>query len=246
MIFVTNNSTKSRNTYLEKFKKLGIESVGEDDIFSSSYAAAYYLKNVVKFPRENKVYVVGMKGITQELEIAGIDWIGSELESKCVTDGTPEWESYELDKAVGAVVIGFDLYFNYVKLCNAHTYLRYQKDCLFIATNTDALLPTGSRSYPGTGTMVAALKTAAGRDPLVMGKPEKLMLRCIMEKFQIDPERTLMVGDRLDTDIQFGKNGGLKTLLVMTGITKPTDLQSSSIKPDFWIDSLADFQGKMK
>lgn len=87
--------------------------------------------------------------------------------------------------------------------------------------------------------MVAALTTAIGKEPTVFGKPHPPMLQCIMDCLQLVPGRCCMVGDRLDTDIAFGKNGGLKTLLVLTGVTTMKEALASSIVPDYIASSLA-------
>ena len=134
LIFVTNNSTKSRRQYAEKFRKLGIESVSEEDIFSSSYAAAFYLKNHLGFNENSKrVYVIGQSGITSELDIEGIQWSGSDDDNETIQMG--DLSSIQLDATIGAVVIGFDANINYKKLSKAFTFLKYNEGCHFIATS---------------------------------------------------------------------------------------------------------------
>lgn len=91
--------------------------------------------------------------------------------------------------------------------------------CLFIATNTDATFPSSTHLLPGGGSTVAPVATALGRQPFVLGKPEPFLLELLKNKYNLNPERTVMVGDRLSTDILFGSQGGLKTLLVFTGVT---------------------------
>ena len=95
--------------------------------------------------------------------------------------------------------------------------------------------------YPGTGTMVAALTTCIGRPPMVFGKPHPPMLKCILDSMHLNPERTCMVGDRLDTDIAFGKHGGLHTLLVLSGVATMTDAQQAKgeSQPDYVAKTLA-------
>lgn len=141
------------------------------------------------------------------------------------------------------MVVGFDIDLNYRKLAQACCHLRYSPNCtLFCATNTDATYPLHGHLFPGTGTLVRALQTAVGREPdLVFGKPNQLLLECIKEKYNIDPRRACMVGDRLDTDIAFGKRGGLKTLLVLSGVAKREDVSSAeeSAKPDFYCPDLS-------
>lgn len=141
ILFVTNNSTKSRASYLEKFTSLGIET-SEDNIFGSSYCAAYYMANNLKFPKNKKIYVFGMGGIIDELESFGFSWVGSEQDDENVKD-LDEMAHLQYDSAVSAVLVGFDLHMNYKKLAKAYHYLE-NKDCLFLATNDDLTFP-----FPG-------------------------------------------------------------------------------------------------
>lgn len=96
----------------------------------------------------------------------------------------------------------------------------------------------GGLTYPGTGSILNVLSSSTGRTPTVLGKPHQTMLDCIVDKWHLDRGRTCMVGDRLDTDIAFGQLGGLTSLLVLTGVTKLDQLSSSSIQPDYMIESL--------
>ncbi|KAJ3022816.1 hypothetical protein HKX48_005149 [Thoreauomyces humboldtii] len=236
VLFVTNNSTKSRKAYLKKFKSLDIHA-SEEEIFGSSYAAAFYIANVLKFSKDKKVYVIGMDGVRDELASEGIQSVdvGDDHENLTAMD---EMGSIKPDPSVGAVLLGFDLDINYKKLAKAFTYLHHDKDCHFLATNSDTTFPAGGTVYPGTGALLAALTAGLDREPVILGKPHQPMLDVIVAKYHLDKERTCMVGDRLDTDIEFGKIGGLKTLLVMTGVTTATQLEGSSVQPDFVIDSL--------
>ncbi|URE21479.1 phosphatase [Musa troglodytarum] len=118
LVFVTNNSTKSRKQYARKFTSLGLD-VSEEEIFSSSFAAAMFLK-LRNFPREKKVYVIGEEGILEELKQAGFSCLGGPEDGKKKVElKTNFW--FEHDKSVGAVVVGLDQYINYYKLqCGMH------------------------------------------------------------------------------------------------------------------------------
>jgi len=103
--------------------------------------------------------------------------------------------------------------------------------------------PDSSGLLPGAGSLSATLRFALGRDPLSTGKPSKTMLDCVRAKHDFDPTRTIMVGDRLNTDIMFGQGGGLSTLLVLTGITKLAEITGpnpSQIVPEYVTESLGD------
>ncbi|KAJ3675409.1 hypothetical protein LUZ60_004451 [Juncus effusus] len=241
LVFVTNNSTKSRKQYGKKFETLGL-TVNEEEIFASSFAAAAYLQSI-DFPKDKKVYVIGEEGIQKELELAGFQYIGGP------TDGDKKIELkpgflMEHDHDVGAVVVGFDRYFNYYKIQYGTLCIRENPGCLFIATNRDAVTHlTDAQEWAGGGSMVGALFGSTKKEPLVVGKPSTFMMDYLSDKFGITKSQICMVGDRLDTDILFGQNGGCKTLLVLSGVTDLETLESdeNSIQPDFYTSKIADF-----
>ncbi|XP_060185669.1 phosphoglycolate phosphatase 2 isoform X2 [Lycium barbarum] len=240
LVFVTNNSTKSRKQYAKKFHSLGIP-VNEDEIFSSSFAAAMYLK-VNDFPREKKVYVIGEEGILEELELAGFTALGGpadgkkniELKSDCL---------FEHDKSVGAVIVGFDRYINLYKLQYGTLCIRENPGCLFIATNRDAVGHfTDLQEWPGAGCMVAAICGTTQKEPVTVGKPSTFLMDFLLQKYNITTSRMCMVGDRLDTDILFGQNAGCRTLLVFSGVTNESTFQdlSKEVQPEYYTNSIAD------
>jgi len=215
VLFVTNNATKSRKAYKSKFDKLGVEA-HVDEIYGSAYASAVYISSVLKMPKDKKVYVIGMSGVEEELRNEGVSFIGGTDPA----DNTLEpfsLENFPNDPNVAAVLCGLDTNINYTKLSKAFQYLIRNPGCLFLATNEDSTYPSAHGLLPGAGSISAPLRFALGKDPLSMGKPSGTMLDCIKAKVHFDPARTLMVGDRLNTDILFGKNGGISTLLVLTG-----------------------------
>ena len=113
IIFVTNNSTKSRRMYLEKFKSLGFHAE-IDEIFGSAYCSAFYLKNILKFPAHKRVYVIGMKGIYEELEEVGINHCG-DADKDGITD-IHVMDKLEMESDIGAVLLGLDMNITYKKL----------------------------------------------------------------------------------------------------------------------------------
>ncbi|XP_054710774.1 glycerol-3-phosphate phosphatase-like [Uloborus diversus] len=251
IIYITNNSTKAREEYLEKCAKFGLPGKVED-IMSTSYCVAAYLKSK-HFQR--KVYVLGSTGITFELQKAGIDHL------PVGPDPVPEdWVKWipelKLDPEVGAVVVGFDHYISYPKLTKAASYLR-DPETLFIATNRDEQFPTERNlTIPGAGTFVAAVETVSGRTAVSLGKPHKYMFDCIKEMHpDIDVNKCVMIGDRLNTDIMFGTKHGIKTLLVLTGINSLEDVHEYEkgsqetdqlLIPDYYLTCLGDLQQFIK
>ncbi len=240
LIFVTNNSTKSRDNYLQKFAKFGVQGINKNEIFGSSYATAVYLDKVVNFDKANKkVWVCGGQGIHDELAEVGIQSIGGTdpgLDEQFSDDS----KYLNLDPLVGAVVTGLDRTINYHRLAVTLQYL-LNPEVLFVATNLDSTFPSHGRILPGAGSIVELVATSAGRRPAVCGKPNLNLLSAITaEHPDLKPERTVMVGDRLNTDIKFGHDGGMGSLLVLTGIEKESEVVKQDAAPLYYASKLGD------
>lgn len=242
VFFVTNNSTKSRQQYLGKFTKLGLD-VEAEEIFSSSFAAAAYLEQTKFAATGKKVYIIGEEGIQKELELIGVPFVGGPDDKGKEADMSPG-SAMPHDADVGAVVVGFDRHVNYYKMQYAQLCINENPGCLFIATNLDAVTHlTDAQEWAGNGAMVGAIKGCTGQEPIVVGKPSSLMIDYIVDKYGMAPGEICMVGDRMDTDIMFGKNNGLQTMLVLSGVTTEEKLMSAdaATQPDCYADSMADF-----
>lgn len=242
---MTNNSTKSRQEYLEKFTSLGIPSDVEE-IFGSAYSSAIYISRILKLaPPKNKVFVIGEAGVENELRSEGIPFIGG-TDPAFRRDLTPEdakgiADGSLLDPDVGCVLVGLDFHINYLKLGYAFQYLR--RGAVFLATNLDSTFPMNRGFLPGAGSMSRPLVHMTGQEPLALGKPSQAMMDAVEGKFQLDRERTCMVGDRLDTDVKFGIEGRLGgTLAVLTGVSKQADWEAPDAVaiPAFYVDKLSD------
>lgn len=245
VIFATNNSTKNRVQFLQKLRKLGY-TANLNEVFPTSYSSALYLKHM-NFKRS--VYVLGSQGIADELTAVGIKnhGVGPDLTPD---EWTPGQARFKVDKNVGAVVVGFDNQVSFKKLAKACSYVK-QPDCLFIASNADESFPSISPEIfvPGPGVYVSAIKAGTGRDPIVLGKPGTYFFDIIRSQHpDIDPARTIMIGDRLTTDMPFGRNNGLSTLFVESGIGKlqeahefglSSDYEDQQCSPDYYLPSLA-------
>lgn len=218
LIFVTNNSTKSRNEYVKKFESFGL-TVSKDEIFSSAYATAIYVSNILKLPKDKKVWVLGQNGIEEELKEIGYETLGgtSIKLSEALDISDSNSPVFNLDPSVGAVVVGLDFNVNYLKLSVTLQYLL--KGLPFVATNIDSTFPSKSTKLPGAGSIVEMVAFAYGKQPDVScGKPSKGMMDAIIAGHHLDKSRSIMIGDRLNTDMKFGRDNGLDTLLVLSGI----------------------------
>lgn len=217
ILFVTNNSTESRNGYKKKIDGFGIECAREE-IWGSSFMAARYLQ---KIGFTKKAYIVGQSGIADELEEAGIAYRGVE-EHAYFPSSTNDVSSFPVDPEIGAVVVGLDTKITYSKVAYALLHLQSNPGCLLVATNPDNTFPSGGgRILPGGGTMVKMIEYCSQMKAEVVGKPSQWFLEQVIDTYKLDRSRTLMVGDKLSTDILFGNQGNIKTLLVFTGVTAP-------------------------
>eukprot|EP00195_Chlamydomonas_chlamydogama_P010274 CAMPEP_0202891262 /NCGR_PEP_ID=MMETSP1392-20130828/1365_1 /ASSEMBLY_ACC=CAM_ASM_000868 /TAXON_ID=225041 /ORGANISM="Chlamydomonas chlamydogama, Strain SAG 11-48b" /LENGTH=310 /DNA_ID=CAMNT_0049574961 /DNA_START=214 /DNA_END=1146 /DNA_ORIENTATION=+ len=245
LFFVTNNASKSRAKYVDKFKSLGLQ-VEAQEIVSSSYAAAAYLQSV---GFNKKVFLLGNVGVQEELDEAGIPWIGGEGFEAPFMGDTDTMKQLQVDPDIGAVVVGWDPHFSYSRLVYASVCLRELPDCLFVATNTDAADQLGGgRMMPGTGGLVAAVEVAAARKATVVGKGGSWLLPFLCRHLGVKPERAAIIGDRLDTDIALGKEGGLRTILTLTGVNTLEDASATPIQlqPDAVVSSVAEIAGLPK
>ncbi|XP_050543456.1 glycerol-3-phosphate phosphatase isoform X1 [Daktulosphaira vitifoliae] len=245
VFYVTNNSTKTQTQLLEKFTNLGFKA-SKNDIISTSFLAAKYLKS--NLDPSKKVYVIGSPAIASELNEVGVNHFG--VGPDYLQSSVPTFvENVQLEENVGAVLVGFDEHFSYPKIFKAASYLKDQS-CLFVATNTDESFPVSGTKIimPGTGSLVCTVKTCAGREPYVVGKPYSYIRKVLMDTYNIDPTRTIMIGDRCNTDILLGKRCGFKTLLVLTGVntfeeidkwSKSDDPELQELVPDYYAKSIA-------
>jgi len=208
-MFMTNNSSKSVMAYIEKLRKLGIEAT-EDEFITSSQATAYYLKN--NHPTA-KLYVCGTESLKTELRSQGFT----------ITENLDEVE---------CIVMGFDTELNFKKLHDV-SFMLCTRELPYIATNPDYVCPTEFGSVPDCGSVCDMIFNATGKRPVVIGKPEALMPQLAMARTGYTREQTVVIGDRIYTDIKSGINAGTVTVLVMSGETTQEILDASPEKPDF-------------
>lgn len=156
-----------------------------------------------------------------------------------------DYDTFGPDESVGVVLVGLDHGINYRKLARAYQFLQNPKT-VFLATNIDSTFPTRGGLFPGAGTMSAPIAYMTGRQPLSLGKPSQAMMDAIETRFKFDRKRACMVGDRLNTDIRFGIEGGLGgTLGVLTGVSTEEEFlkEGETVVPEAYLDSLCDLLG---
>lgn len=242
LVFVTNNSNKSRRQYVHKFETLGI-TVEKEEVFSAAFAAAAYLKTQ---QLEGKAMVIGGQGIVDELNEMYIEVDPGVFNAVQCTE--VDWEELDIDPDCAAVIVGQDTSFTYAKL--AYASLAIQRGAKFVATNPDAGDAIGPGLMPGAGAIVAAVEKACGVAPeIYAGKPSAFLLE-LLKGNHVDMTRTLVVGDRLDTDIAFGRAGGAgATVLTLTGVCGLEDVDAAmedsegGVIPDHIVQSLPHMLG---
>lgn len=217
-VFLTNNSSSTAAQYVRKLQRLGIEIAGEQ-VVTSSEAVRCHLENSHQ-TRGSTALVIGETGLLEEMARTGLDLVGLS-------------ESLEADY----VIVGWDREFNFDKLRAAVIAIR--RGAEFIASNLDATYPTPQGLWPGAGSIIAAVATGAGREPFVAGKPNPLIVNLALERLGLGPGEVLLIGDRLDTDIEAGLRAGVDTLLVLTGISTVDDIERTRIEPTHVMDSLS-------
>jgi 4-nitrophenyl phosphatase len=216
-LFLTNAGTRSRAGVAEKLSSLGFAARPEE-VYCGSYILAKHIS--AKYPGK-KVFIVGEPGLAEELRLNGV----------------PVSESAD----AGIVAVCLDRTLTYEKLAKAHVLLR--KGALFLATNKDHVFPIEDGTMPGAGAIVAALEFSSERTPYIVGKPNTLAFELMRAEHGILAAETVMVGDRLDTDVAFARNCGMKSALVLTGNSKREDI--GDLKPDYVLNTVAELPGKL-
>jgi len=219
--FVTNNAARTRAQVAAKIQKIVDVPVSESEVVTSAWAAATALQRILS--PSDKVYACGEDGLLAELLDAGLAFVTTPYEQR-MSEHDFAALAENLDPNVAAVCLGFDSGFTYAKLCVASLYI--QNGARFYCTNTDAYNKVGGMRMPRTGCLMDSLQRAVGQDATVCGKPSSVFMDQVIERYQLDRTRTLMVGDRLDTDIAFGNRNGVQTCLVLSGVASRADLES--------------------
>ncbi len=213
-MFITNNSSKSVEDYVHKVNAMGIRA-DASHFFTSGQATAFYLKE--HYPGQT-VYCMGTRSLIRELSESGISVVT------------------EVDDRATVVLIGFDTESTSEKIRN--TCIMLGRDVAYLATNPDLVCPVSFGYIPDCGSMSIMLKNATGKTPFFIGKPEPIMVDCVLKKLFMKPEDAVIVGDRLYTDIATGKNAGVDTICVLSGEATLQDIEDGTVSPTWIFDSV--------
>ena len=220
-VFATNNSTKTSEQYVARLKEFGVD-VELWQVVTSSQAAAHAMAQ--RFPPGAKVFMIGEDGLRVPLEEKGFEVLS--------TEEAPQ---------ARAVVMGLDRGVNFQKLVEATLLVRGGTP--FYATNTDKTFPTPRGQIPGAGAWISVITTATNVEPIVAGKPFPFLMELAMEKLGTKPQETLVIGDRLETDIAAGQAVGCPTALVLSGVSTREQAGTWSPKIEIIVEDLATLLG---
>jgi HAD superfamily hydrolase (TIGR01457 family) len=222
VIFLSNKPLQTREDYASKLTRLGIPTQ-PDEVINSTFVMTNYLKKIAP---EGRLFVVGETPFIEELEKAGFK----------ITD-----EPREIDY----VVVAFDRTFDYKKLNIAFQAIK-KFGAHFVATNPDRTCPVEGGEIPDCAGMIAAIEAVTEKKvEVIVGKPSPIMIQTVLDVMGLRPEDCILIGDRLETDIKMGRESGIATGIVLTGVTDEETLKGikhSSDQPDFVFQSIAGVQ----
>ena len=214
VLMATNNGLNTIDQYISKFNDFGVH-IESWQVLTSAMATGYLVKQ--HFPDGGPVYIMGEKALFKTLE---------------------EFDLFHSEKNAQAVIAGLTKHLTYDMLKN--TSLMIQKGLPFYFTNPDPTYPSPEGNIPGAGTILAALETASGVKAQLAGKPLPFLFNVGLERLNSKPNETLVVGDRLSTDIKGGQESGCKTALVLSGVSTKEDYEKWSPKPNLLLKNILD------
>ncbi len=214
-LFLTNNSQKTPLDFQRKLERLGLD-VGPEHYFTSALATAGFLDSQKP---GGSAFVIGEAGLTHALYQVGYSL--TEVDPDYVVLGdTPSYDYAKIVRAVDLILAG----------------------ARFIATNPDVSGPVEEGVHPACGALAAPIERVTGRQAYYVGKPNPLMMREALRRLDTHSEETIMIGDRMDTDILSGLGAGMQTILVLTGVTTREDLVHFSYQPNRVVENLAEVE----
>ena len=224
--FLTNNSSRTKEQYIERLKGFGF-CINEQEIYTSTLATCVYLN---EHHKGAKVFALATPKVQREMLACGVDLVGISHE-----DGTAD----PVNERPDVVVVAFDTTLAYDRLYQACTYI--WQGATYVATHPDDFCPTEGCPMPDMGGFIALIQKTINRLPdVIVGKPYAPMAQAVARTYGLSPEEIAMVGDRLYTDIRFGTDNGLNSVLVLTGETTKEMAQNSPYHPTLILDTFAD------
>ena len=226
-LFLTNNSAESTAEYAAKLRRMNIP-VDETEVLTAGWATIHYLKTETPYRR---IYLIGTPGLRREFEQGGLMVVN-------------DIETDALSEAPDAVVLGFDMTITYRRIRKAAELI--QAGVPFIATHPDQVCPKENGLIPDCGSMIELLVPAAGRRPLVVGKPHGRMVDAALARLGTTREQTAVIGDLLPTDMKMARENGLLGILVLSGETSREDVKNSELTPDLVVQHAGEFATRLR
>lgn len=217
-VFATNNGTKTPEEYQKKLADLGVD-IDTNQAITSALGIAYLLGR--KYPRGTKIFMIGGEGVRKALSEEGFEVLPLERVSEAQV-----------------FVMGIDRGVNFEKIAEATLLVR--NGIPFYTTNTDKTFPTPRGEIPGSGAWLSIITTATGVEPISAGKPFPYLMELALERLGAEKGETLVVGDRLETDIAAGQSVGCPTALVLSGVSTREEAEMWQPAPDIIAGSLSE------
>lgn len=233
-VLATNNASLTQQQYVEKLAAMGVK-IHLREVLTSSMATARYLRENLPAD-QRKVYVIGEQGLIEPLQQQGFEITATYYPAKPERNNTNIWADI--------VVSGLDRKLSWDKLATAT--LNIRAGAAFYATNADTTLPTELGEVMGNGGVLAALTAATGISPTVIGKPEPILYQQAFDVLGTNQHNTIAIGDRLDTDILGAVNAGMRSIMVLTGVSSVADLAAVSYRPDWIMKDLQEITSLLK
>eukprot|EP01022_Parablepharisma_sp_SALTPOND_P009300 TRINITY_DN138644_c0_g1_i1.p1 TRINITY_DN138644_c0_g1~~TRINITY_DN138644_c0_g1_i1.p1 ORF type:complete len:339 (+),score=32.11 TRINITY_DN138644_c0_g1_i1:92-1018(+) len=241
VFFLTNDSYEPRSGFVGRVNKILNHQITTQDCYNTARTTAAFLKS--QYPSFTSAYIVGGPGLYEELQQVGIkDVRGMEDSMEVYEEGKFWSQQFNKGALPDCVIVGIDTGFSFYKLIYAANAIR--KGALFIATNRDVAVKKGKFLMPGAGAMVSAIQKASGTEPILIGKPNVEGLNIILKEIGEDKkDKVVIIGDTIKTDILLAKRGGIKSCLVLTGISSKKELdEENEIVPDYVMKQFGTFQ----
>ncbi len=213
-LFLTNNSEQTPLDLMRKLSSMGIEGLSEKHFMTSVLATATFIQSQKP---NGSAYVIGGGGLVSELYKVGY----------AISESDPDY-----------VIVGKTTHFNFEMMKKATNLIR--NGAKFIATNPDVIDPTEHGIEPACGSILASIEKASGKRPYVVGKPNALMMSIALNKLGVSAADAVMIGDRMDTDIQAGLEAGMTTCLVLSGVTDRQTLDEYPYKPNYIVNHVGE------
>nr|WP_236671912.1 TIGR01457 family HAD-type hydrolase [Enterococcus sp. BWB1-3] len=215
-LFVTNNTTKTPEAVANRLEKEFDLHVPASVVYTASLATIDYMKEM---NQGKKVYVIGESGLVDLILAAGFVW----------EEESPDY-----------VIVGLDTGITYEKFVKATLAIR--RGAVFIGTNPDKNIPTERGLLPGAGSMIALVQSAVQKEPVIIGKPNSVIMNEAVKLMGLEKTDVLMVGDNYETDIQSGIQNGIDTLLVLSGFTQKEEVPNLPTAATYTLNSLDDWE----